>query len=148
MTAWTAAGAPGLTPVSAAAVCAFAAAWLSVGREQGLRRARLIVAGGAVEPDEPPWGRLWARLRAGARPEWLCLPVAVAVAVLAGSVLPLARLRRTTQGRGELREQPPTGPQAKAGHKRGAGNARATAHRPAAKPRAQEFAVSGSSRGR
>ncbi|MEU4349460.1 type II secretion system F family protein [Streptomyces sp. NPDC023838] len=91
MTAWTASGPPGpFTPVSAAAVCAFAAAWLSVGREQGLRRARLIVAGGAVEPEEPPWGRLWGRLRAKARVEWLCLPAAVVVAVLAGSVLPLA----------------------------------------------------------
>ncbi|MBD0742047.1 hypothetical protein BG418_11185 [Streptomyces sp. CBMA152] len=79
-----------VTPASAAAVCAFAAAWLSVGRDQGLRRARLVLVGAAVEPEEPPWGRLWERLRDRARPEWLCLPVAVVVAVLADSVLPLA----------------------------------------------------------
>ncbi|WP_317453541.1 type II secretion system F family protein [Streptomyces sp. CBMA152] len=91
MTNWTAADSAALvTPASAAAVCAFAAAWLSVGRDQGLRRARLVLVGAAVEPEEPPWGRLWERLRDRARPEWLCLPVAVVVAVLADSVLPLA----------------------------------------------------------
>ncbi|MGP9019507.1 type II secretion system F family protein [Streptomyces sp. BR1] len=91
MTNWTAADPAALvTPASAAAVCAFAAAWLSVGRDQGLRRARLVLVGAAVEPEEPPWGRLWERLRGRARPEWLCLPVAVVVAVLADSVLPLA----------------------------------------------------------
>ncbi|MEU5436561.1 type II secretion system F family protein [Streptomyces sp. NPDC020719] len=79
-----------VAPASAAAVCAFAAAWLSVGRDQGLRRARLLLVGAAVEPEEPLWGRLRERLRGRARPEWLCLPVAVIVAVLADSVLPLA----------------------------------------------------------
>ncbi|WP_369377424.1 type II secretion system F family protein [Streptomyces sp. cg36] len=91
MTGWSASGPTvPFSPASAAAVCAFAAAWLSVGRGQGPRRTRLLLAGGAVEPEEPLWGRQWERLRRRARPEWLCLPGAVVLAVLADSLLPLA----------------------------------------------------------
>lgn len=79
-----------------AALCAGGVAWLTVGQELGLRRARLLIAdGAAVEsaaPGAPPWerwlprARVWARR---ARGEWLCLPVAVVLAVLGESVLPL-----------------------------------------------------------
>ncbi|MBT2399280.1 type II secretion system F family protein [Streptomyces sp. ISL-100] len=72
-------------------MCAGAAAWLLAGRDRDLRRARLMLAGGAVDPGGP--GALWARLAAPVRErlgrEWLCVPVAVLVAVLGQSVLPL-----------------------------------------------------------
>ncbi|MGX1884483.1 type II secretion system F family protein [Streptomyces sp. NPDC055287] len=81
----------GVGPVCAAAVCAGAAAWLLAGRDRDVRRARLMLAGGVVDPGGP--GVLWERLmtpvwrRLGR--EWLCVPVAVLVAVLGASVLPL-----------------------------------------------------------
>jgi tight adherence protein B len=66
------------------------AAWLLAGGERGLRRARLLVAGGAAEEARPaPWERLWALVRERGKPEWLCLPVAGVVAVLGESVIPL-----------------------------------------------------------
>ncbi|MBT2367983.1 type II secretion system F family protein [Streptomyces sp. ISL-10] len=73
----------------AAAVCAGAAAWLITGQDQGLRRARLLLAdGGAVAG--PPWWS-WERVLLAVRPrrEWLCLPAALVVAVLGKSVVPL-----------------------------------------------------------
>ncbi|CAM5639792.1 membrane protein [Streptomyces spiroverticillatus] len=74
----------------AAMVCAGLAAWLLVGWEQGLRRARLVVAGGAAEEVRPaPWERLRDLVRERGRPEWWCLPVAGVVAVLGESVIPL-----------------------------------------------------------
>jgi tight adherence protein B len=99
-------------PVYAAAVCAGAAAWLMVGRDQGLKRARLLLAdGGAVEVSpRRSWGRVlpWVRLR----PEWLCLPVALVLAVLGESVLPLIAgaaavplVRRRLRARERRREQ-------------------------------------------
>ncbi|MFI2372038.1 type II secretion system F family protein [Streptomyces sp. NPDC018833] len=73
----------------AAAVCAGAAAWLITGQDQGLRRARLLLAGGGVVAGPPWWS--WERVLPAVRPrrEWLCLPAALVVAVLGKSVVPL-----------------------------------------------------------
>ncbi|NBE49853.1 type II secretion system F family protein [Streptomyces boluensis] len=78
-------------PVYAAAVCAGAAAWLLVGQDRGLRRARFVLAGAAAyEPMAvPPWERLLARVRARVGREWWCLAVGAVVAVVGESVLPL-----------------------------------------------------------
>ncbi|WP_434600469.1 type II secretion system F family protein [Streptomyces sp. A5-4] len=84
----------GAGPVYAAAVCA-ALAWLMAGREQTERRARLMFAGGAVgsgnaEGGVSAWWKRWSALvRRRFRQEWLCVPMAVLVAVLAESLLPL-----------------------------------------------------------
>ncbi|MFI1466155.1 type II secretion system F family protein [Streptomyces wuyuanensis] len=99
------------TVVVYAAVCAGAAACLTVGRDQGLRRARLMPAsGGAVRPGPRwPWER-WRRSVDRLRREWLCLPVGALLAVLGESVLPLLagvvavplvgrRLRASDRGR-------------------------------------------------
>ncbi|MDJ0461589.1 type II secretion system F family protein [Streptomyces sp. H27-C3] len=65
------------------------------GREQNQRRARLMFAGGAVDSGDGEgdasawWERLSALVRRRGRREWLCVPVAVLVAVLAESLLPL-----------------------------------------------------------
>ncbi|GFM97917.1 type II secretion system F family protein [Streptomyces fulvorobeus] len=96
----------------AAAVCAGSAAWTAAGRDLAPRRARLLFAAGAPEP-----GRLGA-YGAGApaffrgRREWLCAPVAVLLAVLGESVLPLVAgavavplVRRWLRGRSRLRER-------------------------------------------
>ncbi|WP_326651608.1 type II secretion system F family protein [Streptomyces sp. NBC_01750] len=99
-------------PVYAAAVCAGAAAWLTVGRERGLRRARLLLAGGAPVDSPPRWS--WERLLpvVRLRQEWLCLPAALVLAVLGKSVLPLAAgavavplVRRRLRDRERRREQ-------------------------------------------
>lgn len=98
-----------LGPPTWAALCAGAAAWLWMGQDQGMRRARLIFAGAGAEgagledgggAGVPGAGaefkasRLgrWLhkeRSRARRRMEWLCLPVGLAIALLGGSVLPL-----------------------------------------------------------
>ncbi|MET9434057.1 type II secretion system F family protein [Streptomyces sp. NPDC006551] len=70
--------------------------WRLAEHERGLRRARVVLAGVAApgEPDrEPlPWrtvaARWWDVVRG--RREWLCLPVAVVLALLGESPLPLA----------------------------------------------------------
>ncbi|WP_432072686.1 type II secretion system F family protein [Streptomyces wuyuanensis] len=73
-----------------AAVCAGAAACLTVGRDEGLRRARLMLAsGGAVRQGiRWPWER-WRRSVGRLRREWLCLPLGALLAVLGESALPL-----------------------------------------------------------
>ncbi|MFF8844858.1 type II secretion system F family protein [Streptomyces sp. NPDC015127] len=73
----------------AAAACAGAAAWLITGQDQGLRRARLLFAGGGAITGPPWWA--WERVLpvVRLRREWLCLPVALVVAVLGQSVVPL-----------------------------------------------------------
>ncbi|MFE3094287.1 type II secretion system F family protein [Streptomyces sp. NPDC059248] len=60
------------------------------GRARGARRARLMLAGGGALPGPPaPWDwRPWLS-RARGRPEWLCLPVGLALAALGDSALPL-----------------------------------------------------------
>ncbi|MFD3515911.1 type II secretion system F family protein [Streptomyces sp. NPDC058657] len=74
----------------AAMLCAGLAAYLLVGWEHQARRARLVVAGGPVEGrGVPPWVVLWRLARERVRPQWLCLPVAGAVAALGESVIPL-----------------------------------------------------------
>lgn len=84
----------------AATVCAGAAAWLMTGRNDGVRRARLLMAGSgeAAGPrgawEEPRW---WRELRAEVRGrlggragrEWWCLPGGVALAVWGASWIPL-----------------------------------------------------------
>ena len=76
-------------PVYAAAVCAGAAAWLTVGRDPGFKRAQLLLAGGGAAQIPPRWS--WERMLpvVRLRREWLCLPVALVLAVLGESVLPL-----------------------------------------------------------
>ncbi|HET6857934.1 MAG TPA: type II secretion system F family protein [Streptomyces sp.] len=84
----------GAGPVYAAAVCA-GLAWLMAGREQDRRRARLVFAGGAADPGHgeggvSAWWERWSALvRRRMRREWLCVPVAVLVAALGESLLPL-----------------------------------------------------------
>ncbi|MEU2107868.1 type II secretion system F family protein, partial [Streptomyces sp. NPDC019507] len=73
-----------------AVVCAGAVACLTAGRDEGLRRARLVLASGGAGHPGPRWS--WERLRRSAdrlRREWLCLPVGAVPAVLGESVLPL-----------------------------------------------------------
>ncbi|MGR8009199.1 type II secretion system F family protein [Streptomyces hypolithicus] len=81
----------GAGPVYAAALCAGAAAWLLAGRDRDLRRARLMLVGGAADPGRPTelWHRLMAVARDRLRREWLCVPVAAVGAALGESVLPL-----------------------------------------------------------
>jgi tight adherence protein B len=99
-------------PMYAAAVCAGALAWLAADSDRGLRRARLLLAGGgAVEV--PPWWS-WERVSAVVRlrREWLCLPAALVLAVLGDSVLPLIAgaagvplVRRRLRARDRRRER-------------------------------------------
>ncbi|MEV0090030.1 type II secretion system F family protein [Streptomyces sp. NPDC050738] len=74
----------------AAVLCSGLAVWLFAGRDQGLRRARLLFADGAAVAAAGPVRKapVWADWRRLPR-EWLCLPVAAVVAVLGVSVLPL-----------------------------------------------------------
>ncbi|MGW7050550.1 type II secretion system F family protein [Streptomyces sp. NPDC054887] len=82
----------GAAPLYAAVVCAGAAAWLLAGRDADLRRARLMLAGGGVETGGPQalWERMAGAVRGRLGREWLCVPVALALAVLGESVLPCA----------------------------------------------------------
>nr|WP_202484047.1 type II secretion system F family protein [Streptomyces sp. SID8359] len=98
-----------------AALCAGVAVWLVAIREPGVRRARVLFVDGPVEP-RPGW-RLWpsllrARELAGERREWWCVPVAVLLAVLGASVLPLLAgavavplVRRWLRGRARRRQR-------------------------------------------
>ncbi|MEV6397214.1 type II secretion system F family protein [Streptomyces sp. NPDC051907] len=105
----------GAEPLYAAAVCAGALAWLAADQERGLRRGRLLLAGGgAVQtPAGGSWrsSRLWERVRRLGR-EWLCLPAALVLAVLGQSVLPLLAgaaavplVRRRLRARERRREE-------------------------------------------
>ncbi|WP_326670804.1 type II secretion system F family protein [Streptomyces sp. NBC_01257] len=100
--------------VHAAALCAGAAAWLVVvARSQRLRRARVLFVSGLTDAAlRKGWEhgvsrcRVWLR----GRREWLCLPVALVLAALGESVLPVIAglvavplVRRWLRGR-ELRK--------------------------------------------
>jgi tight adherence protein B len=102
-------------PVGAAMACAGVAAWLMGGRDSGVRRARLLFAGGGmVGTGPPPWERAlvdWRRLRGRLRAEWWSLAGGVVVALLGASVVPLllgaagvplfGRVRRAREARQE-----------------------------------------------
>jgi tight adherence protein B len=89
----------GAVPVWAAALCAGAAAWTMCGRDDALRRARLLLGDGGPsggwQGGRPAmgalaafWGSLQARFGWRLGREGLCLPVGLLIAVLAHSVLP------------------------------------------------------------
>ncbi|MBT2379208.1 type II secretion system F family protein [Streptomyces sp. ISL-111] len=99
----------------AAALCAGAAVWLVATRETGARRARVLFVDGPAEPWRA-W-RSWpflikVRQLAVERREWWCVPVAVLLAVLGASVLPLIAgavavplVRRWVRGRARRRQR-------------------------------------------
>ncbi len=80
------------TAMSAAAACVGTAAWLLGGRHYGVRRARLLLAGGGTVATGPPtWEQAAAELRRlhgrlGA--EWWSLAAGLLLAVLGSSVIP------------------------------------------------------------
>jgi tight adherence protein B len=94
-------GHPGLgaVPVWAATLCAGAAAWVMCGRDETLRRARLLLGDGGG-PGGPLcrgpvlgalgafWGSLRARFGWRLGRESLCVPVGLVIAVPAHSLLP------------------------------------------------------------
>jgi tight adherence protein B len=94
-------GVPGVeaTPTYAAMVCAGAAAWLMAGRDEGIRRARLLLAGtgSAVDPRPQLPPRLahfvaLVRARSGGRATqqaWWCVAGGAVLGLLAASWLPL-----------------------------------------------------------
>ncbi|NEE52533.1 type II secretion protein F, partial [Streptomyces sp. SID8455] len=73
----------------AAALCAGAAVWLAAMRDPGVRRARVLFVDGPAEPWRAWPPLLRARRLVVERREWWCVPVAVLLAVLGASVLPL-----------------------------------------------------------
>ncbi|MFJ3437705.1 type II secretion system F family protein [Streptomyces cyaneofuscatus] len=99
--------------VHTAALCAGAAVWLVAMREPGARRARVLFVDGPAEPWRA-W-RSWplllkVRKLVVERREWWCMPVAVLLAVLGASVLPLIAgavavplVRRWMRGRARRR---------------------------------------------
>ncbi|MFE1314424.1 type II secretion system F family protein [Streptomyces sp. NPDC058755] len=78
--------------MSAAAACVGAAAWLLGGRHYGVRRARLLLAGGGVVATGPPaWDQAMAELRrlhGRLGTEWWSLAAGLLLAVLGSSVIP------------------------------------------------------------
>ncbi|MGW3415110.1 type II secretion system F family protein [Streptomyces sp. NPDC000888] len=99
-----------------AMVCAGAAAWLMGGWNSGVRRARLLLAGGGVVgAGPPPWEKAlvgWRRLRGRLRAEGWSLVAGLVVALIGASVVPLflglagvpllRRVRRAAEARREL----------------------------------------------
>lgn len=80
----------------AMALCVGSAVWLAMVRDPGVRRARVLFVD-AQPASRRTWGR-WPGLRktlgcvtesAWGHREWWCVPVAVLLAVVGGSVLPL-----------------------------------------------------------
>ncbi|MEU2069410.1 type II secretion system F family protein [Streptomyces anulatus] len=89
-------GAPSVYAAHAVALCAGSAVWLAIVRDTGVRRARMLFVDAPTEPRRT-WSR-WPCLpktlgrvteSARGRREWWCVPAAVLLAVLGGSVLPL-----------------------------------------------------------
>ncbi|GAA2964004.1 type II secretion system F family protein [Streptomyces flavovirens] len=62
---------------------------LAVARDQGVKRARAMFADREADAPSPAGGWAAVRTRLDAHREWLCVPVAVLLAVLGESVLPL-----------------------------------------------------------
>ncbi|MGX1950929.1 type II secretion system F family protein [Streptomyces anulatus] len=89
-------GAPSAYAAHAVALCAGSAVWLAIVRDTGVRRARVLFVDAPTEPRRT-WSRWPCLLKAlervtesaRGRREWWCVPVAVLLAVLGGSVLPL-----------------------------------------------------------
>ncbi|MFD7125506.1 MULTISPECIES: type II secretion system F family protein [Streptomyces] len=89
-------GAPSAYVAHAVALCAGSAVWLAIVRDTGVRRARVLFVDAPTEPLRT-WSRWPCLLKAlgrvtesaRGRREWWCVPVAVLLAVLGGSVLPL-----------------------------------------------------------
>ncbi len=83
----------GETVMSAALVCAGAAAWLMGGWHSGARRAHLLLAGGGVVGSGPPPWRRWAgwlrSIRGRLRVEWWAPVAGLVLGVLGSSVLPV-----------------------------------------------------------
>lgn len=83
----------GETSMGAALICLGALVWLLGGRHYGMRRARLLMAGGGVVATGlPGWEQARARLvrlrgRLGA--EWWALGVGLVIALLGASVIPV-----------------------------------------------------------
>jgi tight adherence protein B len=80
--------------MSAAVLCAGAAAWVMGGPHAGARRARLLLAGGgAVGTGPPPVPRRWAaalwRARGRLKAEWWAMAAGLLLAVLGSSVVPV-----------------------------------------------------------
>ncbi|MEO3972362.1 type II secretion system F family protein [Streptomyces sp. CAU 1734] len=76
-------------PGYAAALCVVAAACLTVGRERGPARARLLLAGGGVVRVPPRWSPERVLPMVRARPEWLCPPLGLLLGALGESVVPV-----------------------------------------------------------
>lgn len=78
--------------MGAAAACVGAAVWLLGGRHYGMRRARLMLAGGGVvEAGPPSWEQAVAelrRLRGRVGAEWWSLAAGLLLALLGASVIP------------------------------------------------------------
>ncbi|MFE9495012.1 type II secretion system F family protein [Streptomyces collinus] len=79
--------------MGAAVACVGAAVWMSGGRHQGVRRARLLLAdGGAVATWPPSWERACAELRglrARLGAEWWALAAGALIALLGSSPIPV-----------------------------------------------------------
>ncbi|MGW6056850.1 type II secretion system F family protein [Streptomyces sp. NPDC055189] len=92
----------------AAAACAGSAAWLLVGRDRGLRRARAVLAtGGEVTTGDAAWRRAVTCVGGRVRHEWWALAGGAAVALLGESLVPLVLgaagvplIRRVRRARG------------------------------------------------
>ncbi|MFG2607585.1 type II secretion system F family protein [Streptomyces sp. NPDC048514] len=111
-------GVIGETSMGAALICLAAVAWLLGDRHHGMRRARLLLAGGAAVAVGPPsWQEFLAeprRLLGRLGAEWWALAAGVLLALLGASVIPVAvgaagvpvlrRMRRARQAR-RAREQ-------------------------------------------
>lgn len=94
------------------AACAGLAGCLLAVRDPGLRRARVLFVDGEKAARWPgaPWA--WARKALRGRHEWLCVPVALFLALLGESALPLAAgvvavplVRRWLRGRARRQER-------------------------------------------
>ncbi|MGW0206344.1 type II secretion system F family protein, partial [Streptomyces sp. NPDC003233] len=79
--------------MGSALICLGALVWLLGGRHYGMRRARLLLAGGGVVATGPPsWARALAelrRLRGRLGAEWWALAAGLLLGLLGASVIPV-----------------------------------------------------------